>query len=74
MKFLAEDFNRPKFVACFKMVNYQAVFKNGKHAGPLGKLTQQAVIIFGKMSINIFTPLELSIPKLSESLSNTPVL
>lgn len=45
MKFLAEDFNCPKLVACFKVVNYQAIFKNGIHARFLGKLTQYAVIM-----------------------------
>jgi putative tryptophan/tyrosine transport system substrate-binding protein len=37
VKFLAEDFNRPKLVACFKMVNYQAISLNSKiipHAVP----------------------------------------
>jgi hypothetical protein len=29
MKFLAEDFNRLRHVACFKMMNHQAIFKNG---------------------------------------------
>ena len=42
----AEDFNRSNFVACFKMVNYQAIFKNGINARLLGKLTQYTVIMF----------------------------
>ena len=46
MKFLAEDFNRPKLVACFKMVNDQAIFKNGINARLLGKLTQYTVVMF----------------------------
>jgi hypothetical protein len=46
MKFLAEDFNRLRHLACFKMVNYQAIFKNGINARLLGKLTQQAIIMF----------------------------
>ncbi len=46
MKFLAEDFNRPKLVACFKMVKYQAIFQNGINARLLGKLTQYTVIMF----------------------------
>jgi len=46
MKFLAEDFNSPRHLACFKMVNYQAIFKNGINARLLGKLTQQAIIMF----------------------------
>ena len=41
MKFLAEDFNRPKLVACFKMVKYQAIFQNGINARLLGKLTRK---------------------------------
>jgi hypothetical protein len=35
MKFLAQDFNRPKFGASFKLVNDHAVFKNGINAGLL---------------------------------------
>ena len=46
MKFVAQDFHRPKFVACFKVVNDQAVFENGVNARLLGKLTQQTVIMF----------------------------
>jgi hypothetical protein len=68
MKFLAEDFNRPKFVTCFEMVNYQAVFKNGIHARLLAKLTQYTVIIFWRNVDQYFQG-----PKLRESLSNTPV-
>ncbi len=45
MKFLAEDFNRPKLFVCFKMMNYQAVFKNGINPRLLGKLTEQAIIM-----------------------------
>ena len=45
MKFLAEDFNRPKLLVCFKMVNYQAIFENGINARLLGKLTEQAIIM-----------------------------
>jgi hypothetical protein len=48
MKFVAEDFNRLRHVACFKMVNHQAIFKNGIHAGLLGELTQYTVIMFGQ--------------------------
>jgi hypothetical protein len=46
MKFLAEDFNRLRHLACFKMVNYQPIFKNGINARLLGKLAQQAIIMF----------------------------
>jgi hypothetical protein len=46
MKFLAEDFNCLRHLACFKMMNYQAIFKNGINPRLLGKLTQQAVIMF----------------------------
>ena len=45
MKFLAEDFNRPKLFACFKMVKYQAIFQNGINARLLGKLSQQAIVM-----------------------------
>jgi hypothetical protein len=34
MEFVAEDFNRPKLFACFKMVNHQVIFKNGKCETP----------------------------------------
>jgi hypothetical protein len=44
--FFAEDFNRSKFVACFKIMNYQAIFKNGINVRLLGKLTQYTVIMF----------------------------
>ena len=46
MKFLAEDFNRSKLFICFKMVNHQAVFKNGINARLLGQLTEQTIIMF----------------------------
>jgi hypothetical protein len=46
MKFIAEDLNGSNFVACFKMVKYQAVLKNGIHARLLVKLTQYTVIVF----------------------------
>ena len=46
MKFLAQDFNRPKLVVCFKIVNYEAILKNGINARLLSKPTQQAVIVF----------------------------
>ena len=39
MKFLAEDFNSLRHVACFKMVNHQTIFKNSINARLLGKLT-----------------------------------
>jgi len=43
---VAEDFNRPSVVARFKMVKYQAVFKDGINVRLLGKLTQYTVIMF----------------------------
>ena len=47
MKFLAEDFNHLRRVACFGMMkNYQAIFKNGIYARLLGKLSQQAIVMF----------------------------
>jgi hypothetical protein len=46
MKFIAEDLNGSNFVACFKMVKYQAVLKNGIHARLLVKLTHYTVIVF----------------------------
>ena len=46
MKFLAKDFNRPKLVACFKMVKDKAVFENSVNARLLVKLTQYTVIVF----------------------------
>jgi hypothetical protein len=45
VKFIAEDLNGSNFVACFKMVKYQAVFKNGIHARLLVKLAQYTVIM-----------------------------
>jgi hypothetical protein len=41
-----QDFNRPKLVVCFKIVNYEAILKNGINARLLSKPTQQAVIMF----------------------------
>jgi hypothetical protein len=46
VKFVAEDFNRPSVVACFKMVKYQAIFENGINARLLGKLTEYTIIMF----------------------------
>ena len=45
MKFFAKDFNRPNVVAPFKMVKYQAIFKNGINAGLLVQLTQYTVVM-----------------------------
>ena len=45
MEFVAQDFNRPNVVACFKMVKYQAIFKNGINAGLLVELTKYAVVM-----------------------------
>ena len=45
MEFFAKDFNRSNVVARFKMVNYQAIFKNGIYARLLVKLTQYTVIM-----------------------------
>ena len=45
VKFVAEDFNRPRFVACFKMVKYQAVFENGINARLLVKFIQYTIIV-----------------------------
>ena len=45
MKFFAKDFNRPNVVAPFKMVKYQAIFKNGINAGLLVQLIQYTVVM-----------------------------
>jgi hypothetical protein len=62
MKFLAEDFNGLRHVACFKMVNHQTIFKNGIHARFLVKLSQQAIIIFRRNVDQNFHGVGLSNP------------
>ena len=62
MKFLAKDFNHPKLVACFKMMNYQAIFKNGINARLLGKLFQQAIVMFRRNVDEYFHGIRASNP------------
>ena len=62
MKFFAKDFNRPNVVACFKMVKYQAIFKNGINARLLVKLTQYTVIMFRRNVDQYFHGARTTIP------------
>lgn len=73
MKFLAEDFNGPKFAVCLKIVDDEAVFKNGVNMGLLGKLTEQAVIIFRRYVDQYFHGVKTKNPSDSVSHRHTPV-
>src|SRR4029450_3645090 len=62
MEFLAKDFNCPKLVASFKMMNYQAIFKNGINARLLAKLFQQAIVMFRRNVDEYFHGIRASNP------------
>jgi hypothetical protein len=67
MEFLAKDFNCPKLVASFKMMNYQAIFKNGINARLLAKLFQQAIVMFRRNVDEYFHGIRASNPVNSAS-------
>jgi len=73
VKFVAEDFNRPKFIACLQIVDNEAVFKNGVNTGLFGKLTEQAVIMFRRYVDQYFHAVKTKNPLDSVSHRHTSV-
>jgi len=74
MKFLTEDFNRSKFIACLQIVDDEAVSKNGVNTGLLGKLTEQAVIMFRRYVDQYFHGVKTKNPLDSVSHRHTRML